>query len=505
MNSSKQDANSMGKLSVNTDTSNYRSIFKATSIFGGVQVFQIIIGILKSKCIAVLLGPAGMGIMGLYNSILSLVHGFTSLGLAQSAVRDVSESSGEGNQDKIDYTIAIIKKLMWITGLLGMVAMIVFSPILSKTTFGNNDYVIPIIVVSVVKLLDQLSAGQNVILQGLRKLKYLAKASVIGSSCGLLVSIPLYYLLGVRGIVPTLVLNSITTLTLTWYYSRKVSVNKVYVSTKDAIHDGRQMIKMGIALSVSNILVMSFAYILRSFIRANGGVEEVGLFTAGFVVTNTYVGMVFTAMGTDYYPRLSSLNKDNEKCVKAVNSQGEIALLIISPLIVSCFVFIPFLIPLIYSEDFLPATDYILWAIVGMLFKAVSWSIAFLFLAKAESRLFVINETISNLYVLALNLIGYKVAGLTGLGVSMLIGNGIYLLQVWLIANKRYGYHFSYSLRNILYAQILFVLGMLLSNILIETQWLYIPSMVILVGCCAFSFISLNRRLELNKIFKKKL
>ncbi|MDP5081484.1 MAG: hypothetical protein NWP87_02425, partial [Winogradskyella sp.] len=53
----------------------YRSIMKATSLFGGVQVFNIIIAILRSKIIAILLGPAGLGIVGLLNS----TTGFVSL------------------------------------------------------------------------------------------------------------------------------------------------------------------------------------------------------------------------------------------------------------------------------------------------------------------------------------------------------------------------------------------------------------------------------------------
>ena len=45
--------------------SSYRQIVKATSLFGGVQFFQIIISVIRSKFVAILLGPAGMGIVGL--------------------------------------------------------------------------------------------------------------------------------------------------------------------------------------------------------------------------------------------------------------------------------------------------------------------------------------------------------------------------------------------------------------------------------------------------------
>lgn len=56
------------------DTSNtsYKSIFKATSLFGGVQVFKILVNIIKQKLLAILIGPEGVGILGLFTSATQL-------------------------------------------------------------------------------------------------------------------------------------------------------------------------------------------------------------------------------------------------------------------------------------------------------------------------------------------------------------------------------------------------------------------------------------------------
>ena len=199
--------------------SSYRSIFKATSLFGGVQVYQILIQIIKSKFIAVLLGPAGVGIMGLYQSGLQLVQQISSMGLAQSAVRDVSEANGSNDRQRIAKTVTVVRKLVWITGLLGLIIVACCSPLLSKFSFGNYDYTIPFIILSVTILLDQLSAGQKVVLQGMRRIKELAKCTTFGVTFGLISSVPFYYWLGIDGIVPTLNLNSICSLILSWFYS----------------------------------------------------------------------------------------------------------------------------------------------------------------------------------------------------------------------------------------------------------------------------------------------
>lgn len=491
-----------------SEKSSYRSIFKATSLFGGVQVYQILIGIIKQKFVAILLGTAGMGVQGLYQSAIQMVQSFTSMGLAQSAVRDVSEANGAGDTHRIGRTVAIVRRLVWITGLLGMVATIVFSPVLSKTSFGDYHYIWPFIILSIVLLLDQICAGQKVVLQGMRRLKDLAKASAIGVTVGLFVSVPLYYFWGTKGIVPALIATSLTALLLSWYYSRKVLIEKVSVTTRESIKGGTLMLKLGIAMSINAILGTALAFVLRAFIRHTGGIEEVGLFTAGFAIMNTYVGMVFNAMSTDYFPRLSAVNKDNKKCCAIINQQGEIAVLILAPIIISCIILMPFIIRLIYSEDFLPANEYISWAILGLMFKAASFVISYVFLAKAESKLFVINETITKIYMIGMEIAGYYFFGLAGLGVAFLLTYLIYSIQVYLISKKRYDFVFFSSFLRVF--TVLFVLVLISFAIthIWHSRWAYVPQLLLFVGCSFYSLTELNSRMDLaqviSKIIKKK-
>ena len=488
--------------SENKNTSSYRSIFKATSLFGGVQVYNILIGIVKAKFIAVLLGPAGMGIQGLLSAGINLIKSFTSFGLSTSAIRDVADANGSGDMQKVGRAVAILRRLVWITGLLGLVATAVFSPILSKSSFGNYDYTIPFIALSVILLLSQLSAGQNVVLQGMRKLKFLAKSSAIGATLGLIVSVPLYYLLGIKGIVPTLILNAVTSLCLSWYFSHKVSIPRVEVTTRKALHEGLSMIKMGIAMSVSGILGTIFAYLIRSFIRSQGGVEDVGLYTAGFTLMNTYVGMVFTAMATDYYPRLSAVNKDNDRCREVINQQAEIACLIIGPLVVACTLLMPYVVELLYSKEFLPATDFILWAVLGLMFKAASWSISFIFLAKAESRLFIYNETASSIYSFLLKVLCYYLWGLTGLGIAFTVGFMVYLAQVYIVSRKKYDFHFSYEFLKVFIIQMLFALVGYVSIKVWHSSWVNILVVLMLLLSLWHSLTELNKRMDVVALIK---
>lgn len=485
--------------------SSYRSIFKATSLFGGVQVFQILVQILKSKAIAMLLGLSGVGIIGLYQSGLHLVQQLTNMGLAQSAVRDVSEASGSGDTERVSKTITVVRRLVWATGLLGLIVMSVFSPVLSKTSFGNYDYIIAFIILSTTLLFDQLSAGQKVVLQGLRKLKDLARCSAIGVTVGLFTSIPIYYFFGNKGITPSLLISSIVSLIVSWWYSRKIKVSKAKMNFREVWSHGKLMLIMGVSMSLSGIFSTAASYAIRSYIRNIGGIDEVGLYQAGFMIMNTYVGLVMSAIATDYYPRLASINKDNDRCRETICQQGEIGSMILAPMLTICLVFMPFVLWILYSDQFLGANNYISWACLGMMLRMAAWVISFLFVAKAESKLFLINELVATSYYFIFSVIGYKYWGLQGIGAAFALYYLVYLLQVYFIARHRYQFCFSKSFVRCYGSQLILIVACLACVLLLDGIAKYSVGMLLISTSCVLGFKGLNQRMDLTSVIKRKL
>lgn len=483
----------------------YRSIFKATTILGSVQLYQIVMTIIKSKFVAVLLGPAGVGIQGLYTTATGLVERFSCLGLGSSAVRNVADANASKDQDRINRVVSVLRKLVWFTGLLGMFLVIVLSPILSKASFGDYSHIVAFIILSVTLLINQQTSGQNVLLQGTRRLKDLGKASAIGVTLGLIISVPLFYFFGIEGIVPSIILTSLSTYLIARFFARKVQFNKVNISLRDAFSEGRSMMTMGIAMSLSSALATLCSYALRGSIRMMGGLEQVGLFTAGFALMTQYTGLIFTAMSTDFYPRLSAVNTDNEQCRKLVNQQSEIGLLILSPLMCICIIFIPFVVILLYSQKFLGANDFIVWSACGMLFKMASWAIGYILLAKGESKLFMITEFINSGYTLLLNLLGYKLGGLAGLGISSIFSFIIYWIMIYVIANKRYGFSYTKSFVHTFVIHLLLITGCLFCVYTLTPVWKYTVGTTITIVSGWISLHEMNKKMDLKAFVRSKL
>jgi len=485
---------------MNEQKSSFRQILKATSLFGGVQVFQIIISIVRSKIIAVLLGPAGMGISGLLTSTTSLIAGLSGLGLGTSAIKNISAADASGDEVRISTIVTVFRRLVWFTGMLGTITTLLLSSWLSEITFGNKDYTLAFIWLSITLLFNQLSIGQSVLMQAMRKMQYLARASMAGSFFGLLISAPLYYYWRIDAIVPALVLSSILGLFLEWFYGRRIKVKKVAVSIKTILDEGKDMVQMGFMLTISGLIATAGSYVVRIFLSAEGGVSEVGLYNAGFAIINTYVGLVFSAMGTDYYPRLSGVSHDNAQANQLINQQSEVSILILSPILAVFFIFINWVIVLMYSAKFMPVNGMIHWAALGMYFKAVSWSIAFILLAKGESRLFFWNELVANAYVLLFSLIGYKWAGLDGLGVSFLVGYVVYLLQVFLLARIKYGFSFDSGFYKIFVVQFLIGLLCFLVIRMFDAAWAYAAGLPLIAVSFIYSYREMDKRMDLRQL-----
>lgn len=473
---------------------------KATSIFGGVQVFNIIISIIRSKFIAVLLGPAGMGIMGLLTSTIGIISSLTNFGLGTSAVKDIAEANISEDNHRIAIIVTVFRRLVWITGTLGAFVTLFLSPWLSQLTFGNKDYTMAFIWISITILFQQLSSGQLVILQGMRKLQYLAKANILGSALGLFVTLPLYYIWGIDGIVPGLIGAAFLSLMMSWYFSRKINIESALISRSQTITEGKNMLHMGFMISLSGLLTVGTSYLVRIFISRTGGVEQVGLYTAGFAIITTYVSLIFNAMGTDYYPRLSAVAHDNRLCKQTINQQAEIALLILAPILIIFLIFINWVVILLYSKQFVAVNSMIYWAALGMFFKAASWSIGFVFLAKGAGKIFFYSELAANIYMLVFNLLGYHYWGLTGLGFSFLISYIIVLLQVFIISKLKYEFSFYRSFLIIFSIQFGLAMAGFIAIKFLQQAYSYLFG-VFLIGISAlYSIKELDKRLGLKAI-----
>ncbi len=487
---------------MHSERSAYRQVFKATSLFGGVQVFQILIAVIRSKVIAVLLGPVGMGISGLLFTTLNFISELTGAGLDRSAVKDVSAALGKKDEQKIVRVLGVLRRLVWFTGLLGAVLTIALSPFLSQWAFDSDEFTLAFIWIAVAILLKQLAYGNLAVLQGLRKLKSLAKANLMGSTVGLAIVVPLYYYFRIDAIAPAIVISFLLTFLFSRYYAKQVRLQPEKVTTKEAFSQGKEMIRLGVMMSISSLLVALGMFLVQLFISNTGSVAEVGFYHAGIVIINSYVGMIFNAMSTDYYPRLAAIADDIEKIRETVLHQAYVAVLLITPIIVLFLIFAEYVIILLYSREFLPVVAFLVWAILGTIFKAVSFSMGYIFIAKGDSKIFMKTAVLFNSLLLIMNIAGYHFGGLVGLGISFFVYYILHLILVGTITKVAYNFYFPKSFYTIFLICLMFCL-LTFGSLFIDNLFLKLLNLaVLLVVSVSFSFYLLNKKMDLMEVVK---
>jgi O-antigen/teichoic acid export membrane protein len=479
----------------------YRQIVKTTSLFGGVQFFTIIIGIVRTKLIAIFIGPAGMGIITLLNSGITVIGGITGLGIETSGIKHISNHFKNDDLNSIATIAAIVKRLALLTGILGCLVTIFLSGWLSQLTFGNSNHTFSFVFISITVLFRQLMIGELVVLQGLRRMRLLAKANFYGNLFGLLGSIPLYYYYRIDAIVPTIIVASFSSLLVSFFYSKKIKLNTIVISREQMASDGKSIIKLGMLLTVSGLLTLLSTYIIQIYIGKQGGLGQVGFYNAGFTLLNSYVGLIFTAMSTDYFPRLAAISNENEKVRTSVGQQSFISILIITPVIILFLTLIPLIVKIIYTPKFLSIIPMVCFGILAMLFRAVSWSMGYILIAKGDSKMFLKTAFGFNFISLFLNVLGYHFYGLEGLGISFFVFYLIHFFGLKIITKKRYGFYFDADFYQIYGICFLMCVATFLLRYLSDPIIKYSLMSVMILLSIVFVLFQMNKKMELKGMF----
>ena len=410
-----------------------KKVIKAMSLFGGVQVTNILCSLVRAKIIAVWIGPVGVGLFGIYNSVIDSVSNLTQLNLRQSSVRDISQCS-EAELPRMATTVR-----WWALrlGLAGIAVMLLLSPALSYFSFSGMSHFWAFAVLAAVMLLMSVNQGEQALLQGSGRLKTLAKASMWGPVCGTAISVPLLYFFGVKGVVPTIIFFALASLTASWVCSR--SIKCATVPTAEIKAQGRKFLQLGVYLTITALASPGATYVFLSYLNTVADTAQVGIYQAGYTLSVRYVDLVFAALAMEYYPRLSRIAHNASATSKVVSHELSVILCVLLPLVIVFISADELMVRILYDAKFLAVVPMITISICGAMLRATSYCMSFVIVARGDGRTYVVTETVSALIGLALNITAYHFWGLIGIGVSYVVWYAAYTLIVGSVYVIKYG------------------------------------------------------------------
>ena len=472
----------------------FKKIIKATSIFGSVQVFSLISSVLKSKLIAILLGPNGFGIISLLTSSVDIVRSIFGFSIETSGVKNIAIFS-KNSSNELESEVSLLIKIALFSGIFGLIFYVFLAPFISLSSFGTYKQWYLVAFLSIVVLFKQLSNSYSAIFQGIEKYKTIAKISVISSFFSFILTIVFVYFLKFDGIIPSLIFSAFISYLISRHYFIKLNIKKKTISYTSVISKGKNLLLFGSLLTISGYIPLLINYSLQVYINCTAGLLQVGIYSVALMIMNGYIDMIFNAMSTEYYPRISSISEDSEELNKAVNQQIYFSMLVITPILLFFAGFSSYIIKFILNSEFLAVVPLLNWALVGMFFKAISFCMGYIILAKADKKLFSYTTIVSNILYGLLLFLGYYHKGLEGIGMAFFSYYLLHLMGIYILTKKIYAIKIlkeQYTIFIItgilfifLYGILNFSTTILIKNILLITLFLF---------SSVFSFLKLYKK-----------
>jgi len=418
--------------------SSYRTILRSSSIIGGAQAVNVVINIAKIKILALLLGPLGVGLIGLYASIVQTGSTIAGLGLGTVGTRQVAAANG--NQDAAALMLAR-KALFWGTlglSLAGAAGVWLGSTRIAVAVFGDEARADEVAWLALGVGLTVASGSQVALLTGLRQLGNLALLQVGAGFVGALLGILAIWQWGEPAILAMVLVAPAASFALGHLFVARLAKPAAGATGwRELAVEIRAMVALGLAVMISALATVAGQLVVRVIVQQQLGGAALGFFQAAWAISMTYLGFILVAMGTDFFPRLSAAMETPEQAARLVNEQTEIGLLLCGPVLIAMLGLSPWVIAVLYSPEFAPAVDVLRWQLLGDMLKVMSWPLGFVLLAVGAGKTFALAETVGVAVFVAGTAAGLSVFGLAATGIAFLLMYVVYLPLVFWLANRR--------------------------------------------------------------------
>ena len=423
--------------------STYRQILSSSAWIGGSSVLNIAISIVRTKAMAVMLGPAGFGLMGMLTAVADLARSVAGMGLNSSGVRQIADAAATEDAQRIARTATVLRRTALLLGVVGALLLIVFARPLSALTFGDDSHVVAVALLSVAVFFRLIADAEGALLQGLRQVASVAKVNVLSALLGTAASILLVYWLREDGVALALVAIAATAAAVSWWYTHQIRIERPSLTSAAVRQEASALLKLGVAFMASGLLLMGAAYVVRLILVQTHGLETAGLFQAAWTLGGLYVGIVLQSMGTDFYPRLVGVVKDHAECNRLVNEQAQVSLLLAGAGVLATIALSPLLLTLFYSAQFGAAAETLRWICLGMAVRIVSFPIGYVIVARGNQRVYIATEVAWTVVNVGLSWLFIEWYGLKGAGIAFFASYVFHAAMIYPIVRRHTGFRWS--------------------------------------------------------------
>jgi len=349
-------------------------MFELISAFGFLGTHQVVTAIfsaLRTKLIAILLGPDGVGIFSQAKSFQLITWFMMTLGLNDGAINLVAEANTQEDRDREKRIIVTVSFVYIILGSLTLGLSWIFRSPLAEWIFGNQTYSDFIVLAGVSAFFLAQYRLMLSIFRGRLKWKLYATVAIVGYAIGISISLVLIWVFGLQGAVISMVVTQVAGLIFGLLIA-KLPLREGLIGN---ILPDWQVIKallkyVGPLLGRQIILLITGIYVRRAIIVYLGA-DQSGIYHVLVSVSDVYFWAIVQPVTAYSMPKAATLVKDRKKIVEVQNNGIRLGLLGIFPIITLVYGLREIWIPIFFSNEFLIAGNLLLWWLIGDVFRAI--------------------------------------------------------------------------------------------------------------------------------------
>jgi len=421
-------------------------ILRAATVLGAASITGLALSLIRIKVAAVIVGPAGVGLIGLMTTLVAAASVVASLGFGSAGTRQIAEAVGKNDPSAV---AAARSALWWGSLVLAVLGGLVFwslREVLAKHVLGSSSYATEAGILAFAVTLTVVSTAQTAVLTGLRDISAIARLTILSSLSATVIAVFAMRQWGTDGAAAFVIAIPLSSCLWGYVYVRRTrQVGNIRVPLSDLMTQLRPLTALGTAFMLAALAGSAGQLAMRSLIQSELGLDAIGHFHAVALVSTTYITFVTAAMGSDLYPRLAGAISDAPQANRMVNEQTEMSLLLAGPVLLLTIGGAPWILEYLYSRAFSPAADLLRLQVVADVLKLASWPLGFLILAAGDGRKFMFSETFGMLILIATTWACLPFFGLLGAGIAYCVMYGLYLPLLFWLARKRTGFRWNRS------------------------------------------------------------
>lgn len=477
----------------------YKTLFKATSLFGLVEILRLFLRIITNVAATHFLGTKGFGLLGLLENAVQLIGSFANFGINFTGVREIS--SIKANNEEYAKTIKAVTQFSLLTGIISAIISIIFAYNLSFITFKTVDYFYWFIALSVYFVATSYTQSRIIYLEGSQNFQKLLRINVLVNLLNTIVVIAAYYFFSTQGIIMAMVVNSLVALL---FYSTLSTVpkTKVKFSAEDRKIYFKKFIKSGSLLALNTFIGFLCFFIIRTYFN-NVSPETLSFYNASNLIIIAYLGIVFIAMGKFFFPKLSQSIDNRERYVQLINNQLELSLLIIVPAIVLIYAFSDFIIKTLFSSAFLPVNQILIFGLASIVFRSFNYAVGYLLLSHQNFKQYFYINAVSDLLNALLTILFYEKWGLIGIGLSIFINYLLSAVYIYYYTNKKYAFKISSFVKKQFVASLFIVFAIIVLSLVLDKMYFKIIASIVFLISAGYSLIKIDEYILDFKIRNK--